>query len=513
MSTAIANQNTGGTAPAQTLNASQSSKKASNAISTPNKPSKKFKVSEAAHPSWNFANYMLKGFVGDWAFKGGIPYKWVNTHWQNANKNEHNVLPTEFFNNYMQDKASNAACKDAWSFAVNTLAAKSPLPEKQDGTVLAVKNGYVHVADAGDITFHPADKKLGLTFCVNATVSAHYNSKYVPQDVPSNSMFGKFLETSLPKKSLREFIQEQCALSLLPGPHQLAFWWYSDGGDGKGTMMNILRGFHQNVATVKLHLLHDPTHLASCINASIVLTTEVQDGRWKEEEWKAFTGGDLIKAKLLYKDQIEFVNEATHYISSNKPPFVTDPTNGVYRRMCIVEWQRVKSGFERIEQLDKKILKEEAHLVLDWLLQGLQRIVKRGKKFLPEDQWPEEARFTKQQVRFSNDCISAWAHDCNGKADQSHLTPKTALYANYEKWCTDNDRVPLAANQFWRKIWSISAFSSAKPKTTRGDTMRFNGSQVNAVRITIDGVSNKHVQSTDGNEFLAELESLGINVN
>lgn len=513
MSTAIANNNTGGTAPAQPVSATAPSK-SSKTTSTFNKPTgKKYKVVESATPSWNFANYMLKGHVGDWAYKGGIAYKWVNTHWQNANDEEHKVLPTTFLNTYMPDKAYSYAGKDAWSYAVNTLAAKSRLPAKSNSTVLAVKNGYVHMDDTGSITFKPADKKLGLTFCVNATVSAHYNSQYIPQDVPSDSMFGRFLETSLPKKNVREFIQEQCALSLLPGPHQLAFWWFSEGGDGKGTMMNIMRRFHQNVASVKLHLLHDPTHLASCINASLVITTEVQDGRWKEEEWKAFTGGDLIKAKMLYKDQIEFVNEATHFISSNRPPFVTDPTNGVYRRMCIVEWQRVKNGFERIEQLDKKIVDSEAHLVLDWLLQGLQRIVKRGKKFLPEDQWPEEARFTKQQVRFSNDCISAWAHDCNAKADGSHLTAKTALYANYEKWCTDNDRVPLAANQFWRKIWSIPAFSSAKPKTTRGDTIRFNGSQVNAVRITVDEVPKKHVQSTDANEFLAELESLGVNVN
>lgn len=216
-------------------------------------------------PAWNWVNYINSGACGDWAKANGMAYKWNGVFWDTVDQANGTALATDFLFKHMPDKATNAAATDCFKFATNML---DPLPKLDAGkVVIAAKNGYVHVEKDGTITVLPADKKLGLTFGVNATVSTSYNKRHTPQLVPANSLFGRFLASALPDLDIRDLVQEQCALTLIPGPHQLVWWWVGTGGNGKGVMSSIIRGFHHRTAQIWLDKCGDPQALASCVNA------------------------------------------------------------------------------------------------------------------------------------------------------------------------------------------------------------------------------------------------------
>lgn len=463
------------------------------------KSKKKFKVVEENSPQWNFSEYLMQGYAGIFAGNETGIFKWVGTHWQAQTKKDGSKLTNAFIHAHCAHRASNSTVDDAWKYAGDHLAHHHPLPSPKGSPELVVPclNGYVHIDQAGSITVKPADRALGLTYAVNATIGSHHGKAYQPSAVPAASMFGKFLASALPDPQVRALVQEQCALTLIQGPHQIAFWWFGTGGNGKGVMTSLLKNFHQTWAQVWLNKLADPTHLAGCINASLLLTPEVKRGQWDEEQWKALTGGDPLMAKLLYKDLVPFTNRAVHIISSNDKAFITDVSDAVYRRLCFVEWVQTAGSFEKIDNLDQKIMATESHLFLDWLLEGLQRIAQRGNRFMPESEWPESVRALKTMIRATNDCIGAWADACNvvGVDPDAHgemkLTPKTHVYASYEQWCRDDGRLPLAENIFWRKIWNVPRFRAYQPQTARGYTMRYNDKQVNAARLRLHAPSVK----------------------
>ena len=447
----------------------------------------KFQLVEGHSKAWNFAEYLASGHVGRFSANDSGVFKWTGTHWAAINEKTGAKISGDFMHDLFPDKASNSGKKDAWLYACDRVASQHPLPKPSGQIIVPCLNAYVHVSKAGGITVQQADPREGLTHVINATVGTHHGHTHNPQPVPPQSMFGRFLDSALADVDVRALIQEQCALTLMPGPHQIAFWWFGTGGNGKGVMTSILKAFHQNTAQIWLDDLRDPTRLAPVVNASLLITPEVSRGRWHEEQWKALTGGDPLMAKLLYKDLVEFVNRAVHFISSNDKPFVTDISDAVYRRLCFVEWTQAVGSYQKDDKLVEKIMASEAHIVLDWMLEGLQRVVARGG-FMPEAQWPESIRNLKSMIRATNDCVGAWADACNvmGVEANGKMTPKTAIYASYEQWCRDDGRLPLADNIFWRKVWNVPRFRAYQATTARGYTMRFNDKQVNAVRLRLD---------------------------
>lgn len=430
-------------------------------------------------PAWNWVNYINSGACGDWAMANGIAYKWNGVFWDTVSLSEGTAMASQFLFNHMPDKATNAASMDCFKFSVNSL---EPLPERNGSTfVIATKNGYLHVDNEGVVTVLPADKKLGLTFGVNATVSTAYNKRHTPQSVPANSMFGRFLASALPDLDIRALVQEQCALTLIPGPHQLVWWWVGAGGNGKGVMSSIIRGFHHRTAQIWLDKCGEPQMLANCVNSSLIFTPEVKKGARgiDQEAFKALSGGDLLTAKFLYRDMVEFVNTSCHIVSSNDEPMITDATDGMYRRLCVVKWSQRHGTYQAIQNLAERILKDEAHIVLDWLLEGVSRIVKRGG-FLPENEWPEASKTFKQSIRNKNDCVGAWREDVGIVPDANTLTPKSEVYNSYVKFCEGDGRYVLNAPQFWTRFWAMPGFE--RPQSPRGDTRRIEGVQVNCVR-------------------------------
>lgn len=430
-------------------------------------------------PATNWVNYIHSGACGDWAKSNGLAYKWNGVFWDTVSTADGTSLASNFLFKHMPDKATNAASADCFKFSVNML---DPIPKFDPSNfVIATKNGYLHMDKQGKMMVRPADKSLGLTFGINATVSTGYGKQHLPMPVPANSLFGRFLASALPDPEIRALVQEQCALTLFPGPHQLVWWWVGTGGNGKGVMSSIVSGFHHRTAQMWLDKCGEPQMLANCVNASLIFTPEVKRGARgiDQEAFKALSGGDLLTAKFLYRDMVEFVNTSCHIVCSNDEPMITDASDGVYRRLCVVKWTQPNGSFDVIKDLAKRILDTEAHIVLDWLLDGARRIVKRGG-FLQEKDWPEATKVFKKTIRNKNDCVGAWREDVGIVADENTYTPKSEVYNSYVKFCESDGRYVLTSPQFWSRFWATPGFE--RPQSPRGDTRRIDGVQVNCVR-------------------------------
>jgi len=92
---------------------------------------------------------------------------------------------------------------------------------------------------------------------------------------------------------------------------------------------------------------------------------------------------------------------------------------------------------------------------LCWILEGAQRLVKRGR-FLPESQWPAEAIAMKEEVKTVSNNMKMWMKE--EKVSKSEgFQDKAVIYQRYLDFCQLFQTVPVDTSIFWRSMSSYIA--------------------------------------------------------
>lgn len=357
--------------------------------------------------------------------------------------------------------------KDSWETLKSHLYKHKPFQRRNarpDHVVVPLLDGYLHVMGAS-VWVDPPDRRMGLTFQVKAKADSEPGRPYVVEDVPKDSLFGRFLASSLPDPALRALVQEQCAMSFLPNTHQTVCWWVGEGGAGKSTLAKLIENFHHSVATLDLHKLDEPHHLEALVDASFIRVDEVsQKGPWSEKQFKSIVSGDVFMINPKHKKNYTHRTTVYWMITSNQPPLIRDESDGVRRRIIPVPWlsSSRQRGFSE-SNLDEKILKNEPHVLLSWIVEGLQRFLRRGGP-VPFTQLPPQVKELMTNIHRSNDNVETWFEDCeviaaHPKFKLSHL--KQEIYDAYAAYTEANGMMVLKQESFWIRFWRRPGLKSA----------------------------------------------------
>lgn len=208
-------------------------------------------------------------------------------------------------------------------------------------------------------------------------------------------------------------LQEYAGYSLLPKmPFHKSIWFIGEGRNGKGTFIHTLEGIigKNNIAHVALQELTGERNFSEyqlygkLINISSEPTTK------KELEtplFKKLTGDDTIAAEVKCKqNRVCFTNFAKFYILGNKYPRVRDNTTAFKQRLIIIKWENTfLEGKNQIQHIEKRWLtsQKEKSGILNWMLQGLHRIVQNEKFSMTKTQEEMMIEFER-----ASDSIAAW---------------------------------------------------------------------------------------------------------
>ena len=113
------------------------------------------------------------------------------------------------------------------------------------------------------------------------------------------------------------------------------------------------------------------------------------------------------------------------------------------------------------------------HLLLDWCLQGLQRLVVRGK--LPPE--PVAIHTAKHQAVLASDTVAAWIeHEgLQASIDVAHRQDKDDVFERYTSWCTRNRYRPLSSVNFWSGLRALVDLGTDQQHRVGGQRKRFVG--------------------------------------
>lgn len=401
------------------------------------------------------------GLLGLWGATqsdtgAALVYRWEQNYWREQTQAMGETLVSSWISQQFPKHRGAEKATGAWKWTQMRLRGTCPLPErKKDTFIIPLADTYLLIDKAGSVQAIDPDPKYGMTYSIKCALD-DARGEYVPSAVPETSLFHKFISHAMPDPLERAVLQEQCAMSLLPGRKSEAAWWWGKAGAGKGEMTEIIKNFHIRCGTINLFTLDKEFALEPCYGASLVTCDEVDRGKWKESQFKTFvTGNSMAIGRKGITNIHNYSNHAYVIINSNPPPFFTDPSNGVARRIIPLEWRYAVAEADVEKDIAQKIFDTEARIVLDWLLEGVARIVRRGGKMMPNHELPESVRNFKTNLVIENNVVRKWTHDDQVRGHARCLHTKQEVYEAYTSWALADGAKVLEHDVFWRMLWEL----------------------------------------------------------
>jgi putative DNA primase/helicase len=227
--------------------------------------------------------------------------------------------------------------------------------------------------------------------------------------------------------------------------HEKALLLIGPGGDGKGTILKVLQSLlgEINVANVSMGGLEDQFHRVMLVDKLLNVTTEVEAGLLQSDIFKAIVSGEAVSAAYKHKNAFNFQPVCKMAFSANKHPNIQDTSDGLYRRLLIIEMAQQFVGKGKADlYLYEKLMQEKAGIFL-WGLRGLQLLNQNG--FRPSEYMNEcldnYKELNNPVIAFVNTHVEVYRHD-----DMWECT--MTVYDKYVKFCNRRNYRALAESRF-----------------------------------------------------------------
>lgn len=392
--------------------------------------------------------YALALQDGTFSSDGHSLYKWSGTFWQALEERESRRLAYRWLVQNDRDFASDANACAAHKAALLWVG---ELPEATLETVIPCQNGYVTL-DKGQSLLSEPNPEYGLRYelrcCFDPGAAA--------------PRFRQFLAEILPDEDVRARVQEYAGYTLLGDTRfQRAQFWIGQGANGKGTLANIVQALHNRTAAVQLDDLGG-FKTSVLLGASLIYCDEAPCSRINEPLLKTLIAGEqcLVDRKYLAPLSVRIFGK--WLVLGNSIPTIKDSTHGFWRRWDFVPFSEVIPPKRCDPLLAAKIIEYELSGVLNWALDGLTRLLSRGRF---DDHLPQAMQTLLSEARTETNSVRAWHEECSISFSKTpSTTTKDAVYQHYRSWSEHNGLTPRPAPQFWSRLRDIGPLEETRKR-------------------------------------------------
>jgi len=256
--------------------------------------------------------------------------------------------------------------------------------------------------------------------------------------------FREFLDESVERGSDKQKLQEFAGYTLLHWglPFHKALFLVGPTASGKSTFLDTVRTMLGDDAVSSLtpqqmtserfggaELYGSWANIRNDIPAELIENT----GQFKE-----LVAGDPVKAEEKFKDPFMFEPTAKHMFSANELPEASTDDRAFYRRILLVAFPFETPRDERDPRLDDKLQAEHAG-VLNWALDGLQRLLRNDGFTADREPWQTEQTWEKwsnSAARFAQACLE----------DDDEPLPTREIWETYLAYC-EEEGIPSKSRQ------------------------------------------------------------------
>jgi putative DNA primase/helicase len=290
------------------------------------------------------------------------------------------------------------------------------------------------------------------------------------------------------------YIQRLCGYMLTGDTSEQQFWMFTGpGGSGKGTLIEtITRMLGTYVSSVPFDTFEKdrksaiPSDIMKLKGLRAVFTQEVDEHKkMATGRIKNVTGEDLISARPLYGEWVDFYPEFKIVMAVNHQPDILDDTNAMWRRLRAVPFTVIFQG--RADTSLRKKLRGELPGILNWCLRGLrawQELRAANERAGTDTTGIGSCRIVEEASRTyrnSQDLIGQWLEDEQFVTHEPSAWTSTAeLYASFMAWQKAHGHDFFCKSQFVSRQLKAKGFQDQKVRNdlTRQQLNGYQGLQV-----------------------------------
>ncbi|MBT7072521.1 MAG: hypothetical protein HN975_16710 [Anaerolineae bacterium] len=248
-----------------------------------------------------------------------------------------------------------------------------------------------------------------------------------------------------------DFLQEFAGYALtIDTSQEIAVWLYGPQGSGKSTILEGLTAMlGGRVTPLGLADIENSRFGLSSLQGKTLLVASEQPSIYMKASHvlNAIISGEQITIERKFRDAYQYRPFAKVAWAMNELPRVPDSLNGLFRRVKVIKFPNLAEK-DRDPQI-KESVKNEGAGILNWALEGLQRLRKRGGFDIPGCVNQATGHFQRH-----NDIPSHFVEECC-ITGQDFTTQSSALYNAYKIWCLDTNHKPLSSTSIadeWERL-------------------------------------------------------------
>jgi putative DNA primase/helicase len=306
-----------------------------------------------------------------------------------------------------------------------------PTPETDKSTVqINLSNGTFEISPKGT-KLRPFDPSDFITYQLpfeynpqaNAPLFEAYLNKVLP-DLERQRVLAEYLGFVFIKHGSNT-LKEEKALIL-----------YGTGANGKSVFFEIVNSLlgTDNVSSYSLQsLTNDNGYFRAKLANKLVNYASEINGKLEASIFKQLVSGEPVEARLPYGQPFILKQYAKLIFNCNELPKDVEHTNAYFRRFLIIPFDVTIPPEEQDKTLHTKIIENELSGVFNWVLEGLNRLLKQ-KRFSDCD----AAQKAVEQYRTESDSVQMFLMELEYSVSHTNEMPLKDLFNEYRAYCIES---------------------------------------------------------------------------
>ena len=369
----------------------------------------------------------------------GKLHLYLGNHWQPIEPEETQRFIGLFAEKLGNDPTDSKFYQFRESLEKQLMQACRPVKRDPQNILINFRNGTLTIGDKAH-EMQPHDMNHGLTYCLGFD--------YTPQSqAPS---FQQYLDRVLPDKECQTVLAEFLGLVFLRDLKlEKMLVLYGGGHNGKSVLFDIINALlgEENVSSIGLNSLNKIESRTPLIGKLLNYGSEIS-GNVSPDTLKQMASGEKMEFRRLYGDNFTSDNYARLAFNANSLPSETEMTTGYFRRFLIVPFEQVITEDEKDPDLASKIIKTELAGVMNWILEGAERL-RVNRKFSPCEK--SDQQLAKYQKESDNVAMFIEEERYISDYDAQGIL-KRDLYNAYRSFCQSCGYRPLKISNFNKRL-------------------------------------------------------------
>lgn len=330
-----------------------------------------------------------------------------------------------------------------------------PKPEaSKDVVLINLKNGTFEIS--------PTGTRLKI-FDRNDFLTYQLPFDYDPE--AKAPIFQKYLDRVLPDATRQKVLSEYLGYVFIKNGSQSfklekALLLYGTGANGKSVffeIVNALLGEANICHCTPQNITNDNGYYRAIIANKLVNYASEINGKLDPDIFKKLVSGEPVDARLPYGKPFIIQQYAKLIFNCNQLPKDVEHTNAYFRRFLIIPFDETIPEAEQDKELHTKIIKSELSGVFNWILSGLDRLLKQ-KKFTE----CEAAKNAVKQYRKESDSVQLFFDEYSYKSSIDKYERIKDLYNAYKEFCFDDGYFKVSNRTFKTRLMSYGIQTEKK---------------------------------------------------